>query len=119
MTNLKGALSKAHSIFGELIGNNIKHLYRDKANKAIMLFSDGKGNTRIDGKTDWANGNNVQTEVDNIKTFQNVEVYTVGVTSSSDSNTLGKIIATDESMYLHQPSFAQLKDLARLIRGGM
>ncbi len=118
MTNLKGALQDAHDIFGKLVSEPIKNLYRSNANKAIMLLSDGKGNTRQDGYVDWPNGNNVADELKKIRTFQAIEVYTVAVTPDSDTNQLQNVIATDPSLYMYQPSFGKLKDIGRLIRGG-
>ncbi len=118
MTNLKGALEDAHNIFGGLIGDPVANLYRPNANKAIILISDGVGNTRLDGKTDWANGNNVNEQLKKIKQFRAVEIYTVAVTNFRNVQQLRDVIATDPSLYMFQPSFEKLKNVAKLIRGG-
>eukprot|EP00794_Sanderia_malayensis_P006970 gene6970-7755_t len=117
MTNLRGALSDAHDIFGKLISEPIKNLYRSNANKAIMLLSDGKGNTLEDGSVNWFEGNNVLGQLKKIEKFQTVEIYTVAVTPGVDANQLQNVIATDPSLYMYQPTFDKLKDIARLIRG--
>ena len=118
MTNLKGALADASTIFKELDSNPTDHSARTKVNRAVMLFSDGEGNTKLDGNIDIFNGDNVAQQMLEIKTFRNIEVYAVGVTDRSNNDTLKNLIASDPGMYFYQPTFVSLKNLARLIRGG-
>ena len=116
MTNLKGALQDAENVYFRLIQNQHQPWYRKKSNKVVMVLSDGYGNV-VGNNIDWINGRNVATEAQNLRQIGFVEVYTVAVTPGSDQHTL-KSIATDPTLYIYQPSFNSLQNLAKNIRGG-
>lgn len=116
MTNMKGSLVDAHEIFLEMINKPTTHYYRPRANKVVMVLSDGIANTRVDGTTDWSSS--VTPEVLQIRQIGMVEMYAVAVTKGSDQATMRDKVATDKSLYIYQPTFNGLISLAKSIRGG-
>ena len=116
MTNMKGSLQDAHAIFAEMINNPNKHKLRTKANKVVMVLSDGYPNTEADGRTNW--GVDLSNEVLRLRQIGFVEVYAIAVTPGSNEALMKNTIATDQSLYIYKPSFNDLTKLAKSIRGG-
>jgi len=115
LTNMKGSLKDAHNIFLQMINNPTKHKLRQKANKVVMVLSDGYPNTEIDGSWNW--GVSLDKEILDIRQIGFVEVYAVAVTSGSNENLMKNKIATDPSLYIYKPTFNDLTKLAKSIRG--
>lgn len=117
MTNMKGSLKDAHDIFSEMISNPTDHKLRSKANKVVMVLSDGFPNTEIDGTINWSvdlNG-----EILKIRQIGFVEMYAVAITRGSNVDLMKNKIATDPSLYIYKPTFNDLTKLAKSIRGGL
>ena len=108
MTNIKGAFDTAYDIFYQQRANQVRHKYRKNANKVVILISDGYGNRH--SKADQLKAARVLK--DNIW----AEVYTVGLSSGSDTAFL-KQAATDEDLFF-TTSFSDLSKIATYIRGG-
>eukprot|EP00794_Sanderia_malayensis_P006969 gene6969-7754_t len=117
LTNLRGALNDAHTIFGQLFGNAITNKNRPDASKTIMLLSDGKGNIDGNGMVNIWDGNDVSDEIRKIRAFVNVDVFTVAVTNETDRDQLQNKIASHPYLFMYQPDFKALKKITRLIRG--
>ena len=116
LTNMKGSLKDAHNIFLQMINNPDKHKLRQKANKVVMVLSDGYPNTEIDGTWNW--GVSLDKEILDIRQIGFVEVYAVAITAGSNENLMKNKIATDPSLYIYKPTFNDLTKLAKSIRGG-
>ena len=117
MTNMKGSIVDAHNIFLQMINNPTKHKTRLRANKVVMVLSDGYPNTEIDGRTNW--GVNLDSEILKLKQIGFVEVYAVAINKISNLDFMRTKIATDPSLYIYKPTFNDLTKLAKSIRGGM
>ena len=120
-TNLRGSLLDANDIFLKLVGHPTTHHLRQRTNKALIVITDGFANTKPNGETEWFT--DVTPEVNKIRSIVigqklQVEMYAVAVTNESDVNTLRNKIATEESMFLYKPTFKDLTNLAKSIRGG-
>jgi len=81
-TNIRGALNDGLKVMNELMYDNPhKHNYRAKANKVVILLTDGHGNY-YNGR--WsAEGEDATPEADNIKAGHRT-LFTVAVTPDSD-----------------------------------
>ncbi|XP_065058048.1 sushi, von Willebrand factor type A, EGF and pentraxin domain-containing protein 1-like [Rhopilema esculentum] len=115
MTNMQGSLQDAYNVFLQLISNPQKYYYRQKANKVIMVLSDGRPNMRADGTVVW--NIDLTPDVRKIKQLGFVEMYAVGITDGLDQNFMQNTLATDPSLYIYQPTFTDLTNLAKSIRG--
>ena len=115
-TNIRGALQDGLNVMNELMYNNPhKHDLRDKANKVVLLLTDGHGNFY---KGQWSNeGRDATPEADNIKRGHRT-LFTVAVTPGSDQVLLKKW-ASHPTAYLYASSFNEMLTLAHNIRGGL
>ena len=118
LTNLRGALNDVHTIFRKLINEPTTNFYRPNANKVVMLLSDGKGNIDEKGRVNPFTGNDVTAEMRRIRSFGEVEVYSVAVTNETDQTTLRDKVATIPSFFMYQPDEQALVEISRFIRGG-
>ena len=116
MTNMKGSLKDAHDIFLQMINNPDTHKLRQRANKVVMVLSDGYPNTEIDGRVNW--GVNLDSVILQLRQIGFVEVYAVAVTPGSNEALMKNKVATDPSLYIYKPTFNDLTKLAKSIRGG-
>ena len=116
LTNMKGSLQDAYNVFLELVNNPNKHKLRSKANKVVMVLSDGYPNTEANGGYNW--GVDLTNEILRLRQIGFVEVYSIAITVGSNTDLMKNKIATDPSLYIYKPTFNALSKLAKSIRGG-